>query len=61
MAMTFRVQNWIALRTATGKYTINGNVFRIYDVTEPQLKVTEKVFEPSELDGILKEYFGIVL
>ena len=57
----FRVQNWIALRTATGKYTIDGNVFRIYDLTEPQLTITEKIFEPSELNGILQDYFGIVL
>ena len=57
----FRVQNWIAIRTKTGKCTIDGNVFRIYDVTEPQIRITERIFEPSELDGILREYFGVVL
>jgi len=57
----FRVQNWLALRTATGKYTIDGNVFKIYDMTGPQLKITEKIFEPHEFDDILKAYFGIVL
>ena len=57
----FRVQNWIALRTETGKYTIDGNLFRIYDLTGPQLMIEEKIFEPSELNGILKNYFGIVL
>ena len=57
----FRVQNWLSLRTPNGKYTIDGNVFRIYDLTEPQIKITEKIFEPDELNGILKNYFGIVL
>ena len=57
----FNKQNWLALRTATGKHTIDGNVFKIYDLTEPQLKITEKIFEPHELNDILKDYFGIVL
>jgi N-hydroxyarylamine O-acetyltransferase len=57
----FRIQNWLALRTENGKYTIDGNIFRIYEITEPQLKITEKIFEPHELNGILKDYFGIVL
>jgi len=57
----FRVQNWLALRTPDGKYTIDGNLFRIYDLTEPQIKITERIFEPDELNGILKDYFGIVL
>jgi N-hydroxyarylamine O-acetyltransferase len=57
----FRVQNWLALRTANGKYTIDGNVFRIYDFAEHQMKITEKIFEPNELNGILKDFFGIVL
>jgi hypothetical protein len=55
------LQNKIALRTETGKYTIDGNLFRIYDISGSQLSISEKVLEPSELNSILKDYFGIVL
>jgi N-hydroxyarylamine O-acetyltransferase len=51
----------IALRTKSGKYAIDGTIFRIYDITGAQLKITEKIFESSELNGILSDYFGIVL
>jgi len=55
------MQNKIALRTKTGKYTIDGSVFRIYELVESQLKITERVFEPAELKNLLSEFFGIVL
>jgi arylamine N-acetyltransferase len=54
-------QNKIALRTPTGKYTIDGNLFRIYDTIDSQLKITEQFFEPSDLRSILFKFFGIVL
>jgi len=57
----FKVQRKIALRTVNGKYTIDGNIFRIYDTSESFLKITEKIFEHSELEDILKDFFGIVL
>ena len=54
-------QHKIAIRTKTGKYTIDGNLFRIYDTTASQLKITERIFEPSDLESLLSEFFGIVL
>ena len=57
----FRIQNWLSLRTENGRYTMDGNVFRIYDMSEPQLKITEKILDPSEVNDILKEYFGIMI
>ena len=54
-------QNKIALRTQNGKYSIDGNIFRIYDTTQSPLKITEQLFEPSDLNRLLKDYFGIVL
>lgn len=62
----FRAQNMAAMRTKTGKRTIDGNIFRTFTAFDARgnhqpLEVTEKTFEPSELNGILKEFFGIVL
>jgi len=54
-------QHKIALRTQTGKCTIDGDIFRVYDTTGPQLKITEKIIEPSGLNRILEDFFGIVL
>ena len=54
-------QNKIALRTETGKYTIDGHLFRIYDMTGSQLVISEKMLDTSELHGVLCDYFGIVL
>ena len=54
-------QNKIALRTETGKYAIDGYIFRIYDTSDSQLSITEKMIEPYELKGILIDYFGIFL
>jgi len=49
----------IALRTPTGKYAIDGNLFRIYDASGAQLTITEKTIVPPEMKSILKDYFGI--
>jgi len=54
-------QNKIALRSETGKYTIDGNVFRKYDITGSDLKIAEMTIEPSGLNRILMDYFGIIL
>lgn len=53
----FKSQNMAAIRTKTGKNTIDGNVFKIFT----DGKVFERIFESSDLNVILKEYFGIVL
>ena len=68
----FRAKNIIAIRTATGKCSIDGNVFRTFTAFDASgahipLSVTEKIIEPSELtelaelNSILKEFFGIIL
>jgi hypothetical protein len=47
----------IAIRTESGKNTIDGNIFKIHS----NGSVSERAFNESELSGILKEYFGINL
>ena len=54
-------QHKIAIRTQTGKCAIDGHIFRIYDTTDSQLKITENIFEPSELKSILFDFFGITI
>ena len=54
-------QHKIALRTETGKYAIDGYIFRIYDTSGSQLNITEKMVEPSDMKNILTDYFGIFL
>ena len=55
------LRNKIALRTETGKYSIDDHIFKIYEMTGSQLKITERVFDPAELKSILADYFGIVM
>lgn len=62
----FRAKNMAAIRTKTGKYSIDGDFFRIFTSLDESgnhipLAVKEKIFTPFELSGILKEFFGIVL
>lgn len=51
----FKSQRMVALRTESGKNTIDGNKLKI--ITNGNVK--ERTFDESELNTILKEYFGI--
>ena len=53
--------NKIALRTENGKYAVDGNLFRIYDASGPELKITEQTLDASGMKDVLREFFGIVL
>ena len=53
----FRTQRMVAVRTESGKNSIDGNVFKIAS----NGKITSRNFEETELNDILKEYFGIVI
>jgi N-hydroxyarylamine O-acetyltransferase len=52
----FNKKKMLAIRTPTGKYSIDGNIFRIIDLNGNQ---TNNEFENNELAGILENYFGI--
>ena len=51
----FNKENMVAIRTETGKYTLDGNVFKIID----NGKITKKEYPENEIPEILKKYFGI--
>lgn len=54
----FRQGNMVSLKTETGRMTIAGNAFRIFDND----KVTEtQISDKEHLNAILKEYFNISL
>ncbi|MCL2774280.1 MAG: arylamine N-acetyltransferase [Oscillospiraceae bacterium] len=57
----FRTQNMAAIRTETGKYAIDGNILRIFDLSCGDKTVASREFEPSELPAILEKYFGVIL
>lgn len=55
----FNKKNMAAIRTNTGKYTLDGNVFKKIDTMG---NITEsKECEKEEIPGILKDCFGIEL
>jgi len=49
----------VAIRTETGKCTLDGNVFKIIDFVGVPFNVKLKDCTDEEIPGILKEYFGI--
>ena len=55
----FNKQNMLAIRTETGKYTLDGDVFKTAD-TKGNITTVKKCTK-DEIPGILKKYFGIEL
>lgn len=55
----FNKQNIVAIRTETGKYTLDGNVFKTAGKSGNIIK--SKECTEDEIPGILKKYFGIEL
>lgn len=55
----FNKKNMVAIRTETGKYSLDGNIFKILDITGST--VTPREYEDAEIPGILEKYFGIRL
>ena len=55
----FNKQNMIAIRTETGKYSLDGNTFKIIDTQGVVLEKQE--YTDAEIPGILEKYFGINL
>jgi N-hydroxyarylamine O-acetyltransferase len=53
----FNKQNMVAIRTETGKYAIDGNVFKTLDIHGGMTEKRE--CGDDEIPGILEEYFGI--
>ena len=51
----FRTQRMVAVRTETGKNTIDGNLLKIFS----KGTIASHIFEDSELNDILKKYFKI--
>ena len=55
----FNKEKMIAIRTEAGKYTLDGNIFKIHDTAG---NITEiKEYAEHEIPDILKKYFGIDL
>jgi len=53
----FNKKNMIAIRTEAGKYSLDGNIFKVTDLTG---KIVEaKEYESTEIPEILKKYFGL--
>jgi len=55
----FKKQNMVAIRTETGKCTLDGNVFKIIDFVDMPYSVKLKDCTDDEIPEILKQYFGI--
>jgi N-hydroxyarylamine O-acetyltransferase len=55
----FNKNNMAAIRTETGKYSIDGDIFKTSDAKGNI--ITEKKCEKDEIPAILKKYFGIDL
>ena len=53
----FNKKNMAAIRTETGKYSLDGNIFRIFELAGG--KTTDKVCTDAEIPDILEKYFGI--
>ena len=53
----FNKENMIAIRTATGKYTLDGNVFKIMEIGKGTVEAHE--YTDSEIPNVLEKYFGI--
>jgi len=53
----FNKTNMVALRTQTGKYTLDGNIFKTIDWKTGAIEARE--CENDEIPGILKYYFGL--
>jgi len=53
----FNKTNMVAMRTIEGKYSIDGDIFKIFDWKTRQTKETKCA--DAEIPGILKKYFGI--
>lgn len=53
----FNKTNIVALKTETGRYTLDDRTFKIFDGSG--VSVTE--YEASEIDSVLEKYFGIVI
>ena len=53
----FNKNNMIAIRTQTGKYTLDGNLFKEADLTGKIIEAKE--YEPNEIPGVLEKYFGL--
>ena len=57
----FKKQNMVAIRTKTGKYTLDGNIFKIIDFVGMPYSVKIKDCTDNEIPGVLEKYFGIEL
>jgi N-hydroxyarylamine O-acetyltransferase len=53
----FNKKNMVAIRTEAGKYSLDGNIFRILENGQ----TTEKECTDSEVTEVLEKYFGIKL
>jgi len=53
----FNKENMIAIRTETGKCTLDGNVFKIVEIGKGTVEKRE--YGDSEIPGILEKHFGI--
>jgi N-hydroxyarylamine O-acetyltransferase len=53
----FNKKNMLAIRTETGKNSIDGNTFKMFELSNGE--TTDKECTDAEIAGILKEYFGI--
>ena len=53
----FNKEHMIAIRTETGKYTLDGNLFKEADLTGKI--ITAKEYESTQIPDILKKYFGL--
>ena len=53
----FNKQNMVAMRTETGKYTLDGNLLKILDIQKGMSEKHE--YTDAEIPGILEKYFGI--
>lgn len=53
----FNKKNMAAIRTKTGKYSLDGNIFKAVDWKTGTIKANE--CKDAEIPGILKYYFGL--